>query len=175
MQYPNPLLPFLHLDFLFPLILRAPFTPSWQSLLRWPLPHSACFSSLFPNNPSRSLFIEQTWRLWRSISDPVRRKQGDSCGMYTSHRGRHPWSKMPGSMQVSAYDLTKPHKTQGGKWQHFHLQTREQTQPFYAVRPKLSLWVAHKNSNPCCLTISLFTPPLFQHCFPELYCQNVRL
>ena len=55
---------------------------------------------------------------------------------------------MPGSVQVSLYMISfKFPKTQGGKWQHFHLWRRELTQPFHVMRPKLtSQSGADKNS-----------------------------
>lgn len=78
--------------FLFLLILRPLFPPSWQSQFWWSSTSPSSFSSIFPINLPTSLYTEQLWQLHCSVSDSVRRKQGrpwDSvCKVYSGAEWR---------------------------------------------------------------------------------------
>ena len=106
-----------HLDFLFLLILRPPFTPSRLSLLWWLTPYQpvspGCCQSIRPI----SLSLEQHWHLWCFISDLVRRNQGAGLGtvfikstiVHSSDLGLHIHSLLTHWLTLGSFQDCKLH------------------------------------------------------------------
>ena len=129
----------MHLDFLFLLILRLPFAPSWWSLLWWPTLYPASFSQFFPAVQPASLFREQPRQLQRSVSVPAARRAPGRAGGWSRGGLWDSVCKVCGRVQghpgpshlLTTHSLTQPRATSSpassvhgqcpGQVHHFYL------------------------------------------------------